>query len=108
MSFADYEVKAIRATVGDRLDSTALDKVLAAPNVEVEHTGVGYFATAAHDSLPADRQVFSEVKVVGKFGSDDLGFVVFVENHELVLECFSYGESLPNAVREQNVEIVAT
>lgn len=108
MPFRKYEIDAIHRLVRDSVESNILESALAAEKLEVEHTGVGYFATVAHELLPKARQVFSSTEIMGRFGDIDLGFVVFIENHKLTLECFTYNDELPDIVREEVVSIVAT
>ena len=71
-----------------------------------EYTGCGYFATLRHESLPRDRVVCHELKVVGESRGITAGFIVFIENHELMLECHDWGrENVPADFREQDVRI---
>lgn len=108
MPFQQYEIDAIHWLVGDAIDFNVLESALVTDRLKVKHTGVGYFATVTYEQLPKSRQVFSGTEIAGRFGDIDLGFVVFVENHELTLECFTYDDELPDTVREQGVSIVAT
>lgn len=63
--------------------------------VGYEHTGVGYFYTLKHPGLPQDRQVLSRPLVLGEWNGVEASFVVFLESHQLMLECVTTDDSLP-------------
>ena len=108
MGFLEFEIEAIRKLTGDSLDPVLLTAVLASDDLDVDFTGVGYFATVAHEALPAHRHVFSEPNIIVRAGDVEGGFVVFVENRELSLECHSYGDYMPDNFRDGHVSINAT
>ncbi len=77
--------------------------------VNYEHTGVGYFLTLRHPALPRERLVCDKPTVIGQSEGIESGFIVFIENHELVLECHSWGaDHVPETYRDENVQITAT
>jgi hypothetical protein len=56
--------------------------------------------------LPTERAVYSEPPVVGTAEDIQAGFLVFVENGELVLECHTWGAvELPAEFRDENVKV---
>ena len=63
-------------------------------NQQIYFTGAGYFLTLKSRSIPIDRHVVSEPVFVGKLGNVDVGFIVIIENNELTLECYTYGETI--------------
>ncbi len=72
--------------------------------VSYEYSGVGYFLTVKHPSLPSERIVCDKPNVVGRSGNIQSGFVVFIESGELMLECHTWGEvDVPESFREQHV-----
>lgn len=69
-----------------------------------EFTGVGYFITIKDPLLPASRTVYDEPIIIGKTKDvEDVSFVLFVENNELVFECFSYVGTIPSDIRNRNI-----
>ena len=93
--------------VGDLLPDGQLQAVLdSAHLVSFEHTGVGYFLNVQHSALPAERVVCHEPLLMGKAGDVECGFVVFLGERKLTLECFTYGdESLPEDFRKRSVVV---
>lgn len=74
--------------------------------VDYQHTGVGCLLEVAHPALPKERMVCHEPMVVGAVDGLEFGFVVFLEQQQLTLECHLLGdESLPADIRQRNVEI---
>ncbi len=76
--------------------------------VGCEQTGVGYFLTFRHPDLPGERHVCSQPTIVGEWNGIISGFVAFLDNHELTLECHSWGDdSIPGDYRTMPVHIRA-
>ena len=66
----------------------------------------GYFLTIKDSRLPNERLVLSDPPVVGNAGDVQVGFVVFLGGHELVLECHKWGAvDLPDDFRHLDVAI---
>jgi hypothetical protein len=107
MAFRSFEREVVTALVSSHLQADELQDVLDnAIEVSFEQTGVGYFLTVAHPMLPQERVVCSEPLIVATSGRTECGFVVFVENGELTLECHSWNaEPVPLDFREGNVQI---
>ncbi len=105
--FRDFEKEVIQILGKSKIPEELLAAVLSSSElVSVEHTGVGYFLTVRHPRLSHERQVLSEPKVLGTLGEGSCGFVAFIEEGELCLECHSWGdESIPKDIREQVVRI---
>ena len=71
-----------------------------------EYTGSGYFLTVKHPGLPADRRTLSDPFVVGIAGDVRAGFVVFLGDGELTLECHTWGElDVPADFRQRQVNV---
>ena len=74
--------------------------------VSYEYTGSGYFLTLAHPSLPKERTVCSRPAIMGHADDIDCGFVIFIENGELMLECHTWGEiDVPEDFRSRSVKL---
>lgn len=107
--FRPFEEDALRMLAGPVLGLASLDAVFAeAELVGYEYSGVGYFLTVRHSSLPANRIVISEPVVIGSAGEVQGGYLVFIENGELMLECYSAGRSeVPENFRDLKVHVSA-
>ena len=105
----DYEKKVISILTKDVLSRDVVDAVIITGElVSYEYTGTGYFLTLRHSRLPSERTVCKEPMVLGKAGGVETGFVVFLENKQLTLECHSWGDDgVPESYRDEDVEIAA-
>jgi hypothetical protein len=106
----DFEQRAIDLLLEGKLP---LDTIQAlkdkAQLVGYKHTGVGYFLTLSHPALPRERMVCDKPRVMGRSRGIESGFIVFIENQELVLECHSWGaDAVPETYRDEDVQITAT
>jgi hypothetical protein len=105
--FEHFERKVVGLLLEGHLEPEQIGEVLdSAELVSYEVTGVGYFLTVQHSRLPAQRIVCGEPLLVGSADDVDCGFVVFLENGQLTLECHSWGDSsIPDDFRERQVEV---
>ena len=105
-AFVNFECQVIRLLLGPHVEQAEIDAVLnSATQVSCEHSGSGYFLTVRHPVLAKDGVVYSEPLVMGKSGDLSCGFVVFVEQGELTLECHSWDRPIPEDFRSRDVEI---
>lgn len=106
----NYEKEAIKILLNRVLSPTVIASIVEHGEfVKYEYTGSGYLLTLRHPDLPKNRLVCSYPKVVGISNGVDSGFVVFLQNHELTLECHSWGEqNVPENYRNQAVRITIT
>lgn len=71
-----------------------------------EYTGNSYFLTVRHPALPNMLRTLSTPSVIGNFGELQCGFVVFLGEHELTLECHSWGDmDVPAGFRDLTVSV---
>jgi hypothetical protein len=106
-AFRPFEIEAIRLMAEGVLSAAQL-KILAQMDepLRYEHTGCGYFLTVAHASFPDHRCTLSEPAVVGTAGEVQAGFIVFLGENELTLECHTWGAvDVPEDFRDRSVEI---
>ncbi len=69
-------------------------------------TGNGYFLTISHPNLPVDRMVCSKPKVIGDYDGIQTGFIVFIENRKLTIECHSWGDcEIPSNYRDKAINV---
>jgi hypothetical protein len=86
--FRDFEIHVLHLLVAPKLGAEAVEAIVReAELVSYDYSGVGYFLTVKHPSFPSKRIVCDKPNVVGRSGNIQSGFVVFIENGELMLEC---------------------
>lgn len=108
--FRNFEIEAIRQLLEPILGADRVNAlVYEAEFIGYDYSGCGYFLTVKHSSLPQNRFVYSSPLVIGRAGDVESGFLIFVENGELTLECCTLGEvEVPDDFRDQIVRIAAT
>ncbi|HEY9877323.1 MAG TPA: hypothetical protein V6D29_02650 [Leptolyngbyaceae cyanobacterium] len=102
-----FEIYVLRLLMPTVLSAEQIDAVISEGEfVSYDYSGSGYFLTIKHPSLPTDRTVCSKPTVMGQAGEIVCGFILFMENHELTLECHSWETaSVPEGFREGQVDI---
>jgi hypothetical protein len=102
-----FEKGVINLLTADALATWQVDEVfLNGKLVGLDFTEHGYFLTVSSSNLPAESLLLDSPNVNGKVGELLTGFVAFVENNELTLECFAYGEDIvPDNYRDLNVTV---
>jgi hypothetical protein len=104
----DFEVRVLHLLTNGVLSRELLARLERAPQpLRYDYTGGGYFLTLGDPALPAERRVLDQPNVVGTQGGTRCGFVVFLRDHELTLECHEYGGDDPVApdFRDREVTI---
>ena len=88
----------------------ALQSVLISPeSISCKFTGVGYYLELGHKELPADRVICDSPSVTGLYQEQEVGFIVFIEDSILCLECYSYGnDGVNSSIRNGSVAITMT
>jgi hypothetical protein len=100
----NHEKEAIGLLTIAVLPSEVLGAVLDEAEPRYCCTQAGYWITLKHSALPAARLVCHKPLLVGHAGGIECGFVVYLENGELTLECRPLGDAvLPPAFRESRV-----
>lgn len=85
-----FEEEILRLLTTPVLGATSVEIIVfSAELVNYEYSGVGYFVTVKHSVLPAAQIVISKPIVIGTVGKVQGGYLVFIKNGELMLECYS-------------------
>jgi hypothetical protein len=105
--FREFEIQVLHIlaspVLGKEIVKTLVEE---AELVSYEHSGAGYFLTVRHKCLPKPRIVFSDPVVIGRLGEIEGGFLIFIENEELMLECYSASATdIPNDFRERSAPV---
>jgi hypothetical protein len=107
-AFRPFETEILRLLVAPVLGDEMLDAVLATGElVSYEHSGVGYFVTVRHPGLPRTRVVIDRPNVFGTLNGVEGGYLVFIEDGELMLECWSTESEFPEFFRDGDVRAFA-
>ena len=107
MTYAtNFEKYAIRVLCGSYISKELLSKLLESEASDFKYSGSGYFLYFKHKDLPKNRIVCDDPKLKGEWNGIESGFLVFLENHELMLECHTWGEvDVPQDYREKSVSV---
>jgi hypothetical protein len=93
-----------RKIIAELLEESELKNIAlsgAMDNEVVEFSGAGYFLTIKDPVLPKHRIVLDSPDIRGKLGGIEVGYLAFVENSELMLECYSYDQEILPKHRDQ-------
>jgi hypothetical protein len=104
--FRPFECEVLRILAPSALSPEQIEAIIVSSElVSYEHSGVGYFLTVKHASLPEKRVVCDEPMVVGDAAGDvQCCFILFIENSELMLECVTVGQvDVPEGIRDMAV-----
>ena len=106
-AFRPFEIEAIELMVAGVLTFEQLSVLRShCGAAECVYTGAGYLVTVSHPNLPLLRSTVSVPAIVGVAGEIWCGFIVFLGDHELTLECHAWGlDEIPDGFRERQVLI---
>lgn len=109
MKLSDYEIQVLSIMLKNHFSSREIEELCESEIHEFEFTGAGYFLQLRSKILPKLRKVISEPDIIGKAGNCMLGFILYLEDQSLTLECHSWGiENPPESIREEQVIIEIT
>lgn len=103
-----FEIAVIERLTAEVLSPELLQVVIRDGKfIEYDYTGYGYYLTLRHPLLPSQRIVCGGQLALGNAGDVEAGFVVFLESHELLLECYPLrgDPPIPPDFREQVVTL---
>lgn len=104
-AFRPFEVEVIKLLAGGFLSEPIIQAIAAMELLDdYEYTGAGYFASVKANDLPKERTVCHKPYVAGEAEGYQVGFVVFLEDGALTLECYAMGQAdVPEAFRDWKV-----
>ena len=102
-----HEKLVLDILVSESIPDNVMKDIKANPSITgYDVTGNGYFLTVKHPSLPIERIVCDEPMIIGECDGIETGFVVFIENGELTIECHGWGDkAIPQDYRGLSVQI---
>ena len=106
MKLTKYEIEVFNLMLSDKFSNEELNSILNSPITGYDFTGAGYFLELTNDILPKDRKTISVPTLFGQADNFEVGFLIFIENSKLILECHSWGEeNPPETIREKTIAI---
>ncbi|WP_378172633.1 hypothetical protein [Aquimarina sp. SS2-1] len=106
MKLTKYEIEVVNLMLSDKFGDEELNSILTSPITGYDYTGAGYFLELTNHILPKERMTISEPTLFGRADNFEVGFLIFIENSKLTLECHSWGnENPPETVREKLITI---
>ena len=107
MELRKYEIEVLEIMLSEKFNTDEINSIIKSPVTDYHYTGSGYFVELSNDILPVDRLVISEPILFGIANEFNVGFVVYVENSKLALECHSWGiANPPENMRDKQIEII--
>lgn len=101
-----YEIDLIKILVkSSPHGNLILENIDQAKPVSLDFSGVGYFLTLFHPNFPKERCVCDIPYVSGKSEDSECGFLIFLENRELTIECHTSQDELPECFRDSLVAL---
>jgi hypothetical protein len=106
-AFRGFELEALRLLLRNAVTPEQMRLVETfSGTATYRYTGSGYFLTISDQNLPIEKATCHVPAVVGNSGTVQCGFVAFLSNHELTLECHTWGpQDIPDDFRDQDVVI---
>jgi len=82
--------------MSDVISSNVMNSIKTNPAItDYYTTGHGYFLTITNSDLPIERIVCHEPMIIGECNGVESTFLIFIENHEITIECAGIGEIEP-------------
>jgi hypothetical protein len=109
-AFRRFETQVLRFLVVPKLSEHVVSSIEQnADFVSYEYSGCGYFLTVRHPAIPHERIVCDKPFVSGLARGIRSGFVIFIENGQLMFECYELGEpTIPADYRDLDVVVSVT
>lgn len=106
-AFRPFELHAIRLMGADILSAEMLAALETVDTIEhYEYTGSGYYLTVKHACFAPERVTLSRPFVIGIAGDVTAGFIAYIGDGTLTLECHTWGAvDVPADFRELPVAI---
>jgi hypothetical protein len=97
-----FEQEVVSHLLKDKVTTDELQKVLSECSIQsYDFTGAGYFLDLSCKDLKLVKQTIDEPLVTGKNNGIEVGFLLFVDNEEITIECHGWGGgNLPENIRE--------
>lgn len=107
MQLTHYEKQVLRRMLKSEYSISQIENIISNSSVNsYDYNGAGYFIEITNELFPNKRKVISEPLLNGTVEHYQLGFILYLENKSLILECHSWNDSnLPKEIRKKKVFI---
>lgn len=96
MQLKPHEIRIIDMLVSEVVPSSTMDSIKTNPTItDYYTTGHGYFLTIKNLDLPWKRIVCHKPMIIGECKGVESTFLIFIEKHELTIECAGMSEIEP-------------
>ena len=105
-----YEQEVLKILCNEVIPNSVLHDIIVNPeSINCKFTGEGYYLDIKHKEVPIDRIVCDKPIVIGQYQEQEVGFIVFIENGMISLECYNYSnKGIPKEIRNGSVKISTT
>ena len=92
--------------LSDKFSNEEIHSILNSSITGYHFTGTGYFLELTNEILPIERRTISEPTIFGRAHCFEVGFLIFIDDSKLTLECHSWGgANPPETIREKSIVI---
>ncbi len=106
MKLSDYEIEVLKLMLKNEFSIKEIYEICKSEIRDYEFTGAGYFLKLKNEIFPVNRKVISEPIIIGRTDNFNVGFVLFMENKALTIECHSWGDKNPTKnIRQEKLTI---
>jgi len=107
MKLEEFEIEVLKIMINSRLTSDNWLDFLSNYKVSgYEYTGCGYYINVISEKIELKNEVISGPFLIGEIGGLQMGFVIYIEDNSITIECHSWGiENLPENIRKLNVKL---
>lgn len=106
MKLVQYEIDAIYILLTAKFNKDQIHNLITTSVSGLEFTGAGYFLEIQNNIFPFKRSVYSHPLIIGHGRNFKIGFINFIDNRTMIVECHTWGEeNIPSSIRDQPIKI---
>lgn len=107
MILNEYETEVLRRMLILDFNESEIQNIISKSKItSYDYTGAGYFLELTNKLFPIKRKVISEPTLIGEIEDIQIGFLLFLENNTLTIECHTWGDkNPPEDIRMRIIEI---
>ena len=109
VALKEFEKEIIQLLAKGKIADQLIDEICnSLDGGEYEFSGAGYFLNIQHPNLPIDRIVCDTPFLNGHANGIDTGYILFIQDQELLFECYDFMGDFPKEYREWDVKVSIT
>ena len=107
MKLRNYEIEVLKVMLDDRITIDQWNRFVLNYTIDdYDYTGVGYFLKIIHHQSFFEQETISKPVVTGKFEGCFVGFILYIEQGYICIECHNWGgKELSENVRDLDFRI---